>query len=198
MEAAKRECILVEAAKAFARFGFRKASIDVIAEKAGVGKGTVYLAAESKQDLFYQVLHREVVSWIAEVQKVIDPRVPADQLLMLASVQGRNYLEERPLLRQLLFGDAYKLMPEWGDRLDALVALGGHNAEQILKLGVQQGLFRPDLDVETTAKLLIDLQLAYFVLHDRPGPDREARIERRSAAAFTLILNGLYVRPEKR
>ena len=195
MEAAKRECILVEAAKAFARFGFKKASIDTIAEWAGVGKGTVYLAAESKQDLFYQVLHREVVSWIADVQKVIDPRTPADQLLLLASNQGRMYLEQRPLLRQLLFGEAYEFMPAWRDRLDALVELGTHNAQQILRLGVQQGIFRSDLDVEVTAQLLIDLQLAYFVLHDRPGPEREARIERRGAAAFNLILNGLYLRP---
>lgn len=195
MEAAKRECILIEAARAFARFGFKKASIDTIAEKAGVGKGTVYLAAESKQDLFYQVLHREVVSWIADVQKVIDPRTPADQLLVLASNQGRLYLEQRPLLRQLLFGEAYELMPTWGERLDALVGLGTQNAQQILRLGIQQGIFREDLDVEVTAQLLIDLQLAYFVLHDRPGPEREAQIERRGAAAFKLILNGLYLRP---
>ena len=36
MEAAKRECILIEAAKAFARFGFQKASVDDIAKAAKV------------------------------------------------------------------------------------------------------------------------------------------------------------------
>ena len=66
METSKKECILVEAAKAFARFGFRKASIDEIAKEAGVGKGTVYLAAESKEDLYYQVLHREIRAWQAQ------------------------------------------------------------------------------------------------------------------------------------
>jgi AcrR family transcriptional regulator len=195
MEAVKRECILVEATKAFARFGFKKASIDTIAEWAGVGKGTVYLAAESKQDLFYQVLHREVVAWIAEVQKIVDPRVPAEQLLAQASLQGEAYLNDRPLLKQLLFGEAYKLMPEWSDRLDALVALGRHNVDNILRLGIQQGRFRPDLDVEATGELLLDLQLAYFTLHDRPGPDRQARLDRRRIAAFKLILDGVLVRP---
>jgi len=48
VEQAKKDCILLEAARAFARFGFKKASIDEIAKEAGVGKGTVYLAAESK------------------------------------------------------------------------------------------------------------------------------------------------------
>ncbi len=43
MDAAKKDCILLQAARAFARFGFKKASIDDIAREAGVGKGTVYL-----------------------------------------------------------------------------------------------------------------------------------------------------------
>ncbi|MGZ5968756.1 MAG: TetR/AcrR family transcriptional regulator, partial [Polyangiales bacterium] len=63
MERAKKECILTEAGKAFTRFGFKKTSVDEIAKKAGVAKGTVYLAAESKEDLFYQVLHRELRAW---------------------------------------------------------------------------------------------------------------------------------------
>jgi AcrR family transcriptional regulator len=190
VERAKRECILVEAAKAFARFGFRKASIDQIAKKAGVAKGTVYLAAESKEDLFYQVLHREVRSWIAEVAAAIDPRVPADQLLAQASQLGIEYLDSRPLVKELLFGQAHLLLPSWADRLDDLVTLGRENAVQILRLGQRQGLFRSDLDVDTVAELLTDLQLSYFVLHDR-GPNREARLTKRKAAGFDLVLNGI-------
>ena len=66
MEQAKKDCILLEAARAFARFGFKKTSIDEVARAAGVAKGTVYLACDSKEDLFYQVLHRETRSWAAE------------------------------------------------------------------------------------------------------------------------------------
>jgi AcrR family transcriptional regulator len=190
MERAKRDCILIEAARAFARYGFKKASIDQIAKHAGVAKGTVYLAAESKEDLFYQVLHREVRAWIAEVAAGIDPRVPADQLLVQASQQGLEYLEARPLVKELLFGQAHLYLPNWGERLDHLVSLGRENATQILRLGIRQGLFRAELDVDTVAELLLDLQLAYFVLHDR-GPDRESKLARRKIAAFDLVMNGL-------
>lgn len=194
MERAKKECILIEAAKAFARHGFKKASVDAIARRAGVAKGTVYLAAQSKEDLFYQVLHREVRAWIAEVAKVIDPREPADQLLVTASQMGLEYLDSRPLLKHLLFGEAHLILPDWSDRLDGLIALGRENAIQILRLGIQQGIFREDIDVEIVAQLLLDLQLAFFVLHDR-GPDREARIQRRRAAALDLIFHGLKKNP---
>src|SRR5438552_18333164 len=105
MDRSKKECILVEAAKAFARFGFRKASIDEIAKEAGVGKGTVYLAAESKEDLYYQVLHREIRAWQAECARPIDPRVPADQLLGHLLALSIQRLTTRPLVTELLQGD---------------------------------------------------------------------------------------------
>src|SRR5436190_555554 len=60
MEQEKKETILDAATRAFARFGFKKASIEDIAKEAGVAKGTVYLACESKEDLYYQAVHREV------------------------------------------------------------------------------------------------------------------------------------------
>jgi AcrR family transcriptional regulator len=157
------------------------------------GQGTVYLAAESKEDLFYQVLNREVRAWIADVSRAIDPRIPADQLLALASQAGLEYLEARPLVKHLLFGEAHLLLPGWSERLDELVALGGENAVQILRLGVRQGLFRPELDLEIVGQLLLDLQLAYFVLHDRDGPNRDRLISRRKVAALDLVMNGIKV-----
>jgi AcrR family transcriptional regulator len=196
MEWAKKECILVEAAKAFARHGFKKASIDQIAQMAGVAKGTIYLAVESKEELFYQVLHREVRSWIGEVSKAIDPRVPADELLALTSSVGLAYLDAHPLVKHLLFGEAHVIIPAWGKRLDQLSQLGSENVVRILKLGIEQGVFREDLDVETTAQLLLDLQLAFFALHDREtGAQREAQIRRRRKAGLDLVLNGLRKQP---
>jgi len=52
MNTEHRLAILDAATQAFARHGFKKASIDDIAARAGVGKGTVYLHFESKEALF--------------------------------------------------------------------------------------------------------------------------------------------------
>src|ERR1700749_3059887 len=61
----KKECILSAATRLFARFGFKKTSVDQIAKDAGVAKGTVYLAADTKEDLFYQAVHRELRAYTA-------------------------------------------------------------------------------------------------------------------------------------
>ncbi|MFZ1935209.1 MAG: TetR/AcrR family transcriptional regulator [Thermoguttaceae bacterium] len=49
----KRQTILDEAIRTFAEVGFRRADVQVIADCAGVGKGTVYRYFRSKEDLFW-------------------------------------------------------------------------------------------------------------------------------------------------
>jgi AcrR family transcriptional regulator len=191
VEAAKKECILVEAARAFARWGFKKASIDEIARAAGVAKGTVYLAAESKEDLFYQALHREVRQWTAECSKVIDPRVPADQLLFRLLEASMQHLERRPLVRALLFGEAMKVLPTWSDRLFELRRLGGANLTEVLRLGVRQRVFREELDVDVVAGLLQDLEVSTFLFH---AFDDEI-LRDRARVGLDLVLNGLRATP---
>lgn len=53
---ATRQRILREAAHEFARLGFDQANINVIAERAGIGKGTIYLYFENKRELFLAML----------------------------------------------------------------------------------------------------------------------------------------------
>jgi AcrR family transcriptional regulator len=51
--AQRREAILAEAVATFASQGFRNADVQVIADRAGVGKGTVYRHFGNKEDLFW-------------------------------------------------------------------------------------------------------------------------------------------------
>jgi AcrR family transcriptional regulator len=191
MEGKKKECILVEAAKCFARFGFKKASVDEIAKQAGVGKGTVYLAADSKEDLYYQVLHREMRTWLAECSQVLDHRKPADKLLAELLAIAMGHLDRHPLLSELLFGSAEKTMPEWRERFTELRALGRANLIEILRLGIRQGVFRKDLEVETVAALLQDFHLSAYLPHHEK--DARQDVAERARVGLDLVLNGLRV-----
>jgi AcrR family transcriptional regulator len=190
MEREKKECILSAATRLFARFGFKKTSVDQIAKDAGVAKGTVYLAADTKEDLFYQAVHREVRAYTAEIAKLIDPRKAADVMLAETTLAGIQYLEERPLVRDLIFGNHQILLPEWADRLDELRALGRTNCAEIIRLGVRQGVFRADLDVEELSMLLEDMAIATQVFHNR-GANKAERLRKRLVTAFDLLMNGI-------
>jgi len=193
MERAKKDSILAEACKAFTRFGFKKTSVDEIARGAGVAKGTVYLAAESKEHLFYQVLHRELRAWIAECASMIDPRKPADELLAELMDVALGYLEERPLVRELLFGEAALMLPAWAERLEELRDIARARLVEVLKLGVSQGIFRKDLDVELTAAVLHDMNIAGHIFSHRQKEAAEHK-RRRHRAALAIILDGLRAR----
>lgn len=188
MDAAKKDCILLQAARAFARFGFKKASIDDIAREAGVGKGTVYLAAESKEDLFYQVLHREVRAWQAECARTIDPRVPASKLLGDLLTAAMDYVEKHPLVLDLLRGETLRAMPDWEERLEDLRAIGRQNVVEVLRIGVRQRAFREDLEVETVASLLQDFQLAAY------ARTKKGDLHERARVGLDLVLRGLETR----
>jgi TetR/AcrR family fatty acid metabolism transcriptional regulator len=194
MELAKRESILHAATRAFAKAGFKKASIEEIAKDAGVAKGTVYLACESKEDLFYQSVHREVRAWVAEIATLLDRRVAADDLLVRITAASIDQLDRHPLVRDLLLGHYHGQLPGWSERLEELRELCSHNGIEILKLGVKQGRFRADLDVEETAMLLQDMHITGLMWALRlklPAKELAARFERRAAAGLALILDGL-------
>lgn len=186
----KRARILDAATELFARFGFKKASIDEIAAGAGVGKGTVYLMCESKEDLFFQVVHRELRQWVAQVSEHMDPRLPAEQLLVTCHFVSLQYAAARPLVRELLLGNVEETLPLWTERFDDLKAVARRRNAEILEMGIRQGVFRADLDVDVVSRLLQDFHaMALLLAHrDRRPLDEQLRA---AQVGIDLLLNGL-------
>lgn len=82
MPRAVREQQMLDAAvTTFGQRGYRAASMDEIAELAGVSKPLVYLYLNSKEDLFTACIRREAQALVAAVQGGVIPGVPADRQL---------------------------------------------------------------------------------------------------------------------
>ncbi len=71
MREATRQRILREAAGEFARLGFDQANMNVIAEQAGIGKGTVYLYFENKRELFLSMLRSIAQEQLAVIRSAV-------------------------------------------------------------------------------------------------------------------------------
>lgn len=195
MDHDKRERIIEVAQKTFARFGYKKTSIDDVAKGAGVAKGTVYLAVKSKGELYVEVLLRELRDWEADVMRTIDPSLPADQQLAFAARYGMMSLHRRPLLQELFDLGAVEVVPELRGRIETLREGGVHLIASILRRGIDEGVFRPDIDVEALAIALLDLQLSAILFHVRDrsldDPALAALLDRRGMAIFDMCMNGL-------
>lgn len=82
MPRAVREQQMLDAAvRIFGQRGYMAASMDEIAELAGVSKPLVYLYLNSKEDLFTACIRREAAALTAAVRAGVGPGLPADRQL---------------------------------------------------------------------------------------------------------------------
>src|SRR5215469_16671287 len=62
----KHAAILDAARTVFSRDGYAASSVDDVAAEAGIAKGTVYLYFQSKEDLYFAALLRDVTAYSSE------------------------------------------------------------------------------------------------------------------------------------
>ena len=97
MPRAVREQQMLDAAvRVFGQRGYRAASMDTIAELAGVSKPLVYLYLNSKEDLFAACIRREASALLAAVRGGVDLRQPADRQLWTGLRAFFTHTAQRP------------------------------------------------------------------------------------------------------
>jgi len=126
---ARADRILDTARELLLRWGYRRVTIDELARRAGVGKGTLYLHWGSREELFQAVSTREAAAMTEAVIGGIarDPaRVALHRYLRALFVEAMN----RPVLRALYTRDT--------ETLDALLTTTSHRRLEQTKLTVNR------------------------------------------------------------
>jgi AcrR family transcriptional regulator len=97
MPRAVRERQMMDAAvQTFGQRGYQAASMDEIAELAGVSKPLVYLYLSSKEELFTACIRREAEALIAAVRAGVEPGLPADRQLWSGLAAFFGHTAEHP------------------------------------------------------------------------------------------------------
>ncbi|WP_137994628.1 TetR/AcrR family transcriptional regulator [Streptomyces vilmorinianum] len=97
MPRAVREQQMLDAAvQTFGQRGYQAASMDEIAELAGVSKPLVYLYLNSKEDLFTACIRREAKALLAAVAAGVDPELPAEEQLWAGLLAFFTHTAEHP------------------------------------------------------------------------------------------------------
>ena len=96
----QREAITSAAVSVFSKKGFHQASVEEIARRAGVGKGTIYLYFDNKSQLFAAAVAEGIESIIAELRAELESDLPFPQHLeRLLKKNVSLYLEYGDLTR---------------------------------------------------------------------------------------------------
>lgn len=79
--AIREQQMLDAAVRVFSRRGFHAASMDEVADSAGISKPMVYAYLGTKEELFIACLHREGTRLMEAIAGVVEPDLPVDEQL---------------------------------------------------------------------------------------------------------------------
>ena len=80
IQARNRERILSEATEIFARYGFRGATLDQIAERAGMSKPNLLYYFSSKEELYLAVLSNILEIWLQPLKELNEKESPEREI----------------------------------------------------------------------------------------------------------------------
>jgi AcrR family transcriptional regulator len=193
MREATRQRIMRVAASEFARLGFDQANINVIAEQAGIGKGTIYLYFENKRDLFLAMLRYIAQEQLSVIRAAMAPDGTLQQRIErlfrafahLAKEESDNF----NVYMSTLYGVNRAFQTEATKLLRDYVA--------VIALMLEQSQARGEIrihNVEATALMVLSLTESY-VLSARVLGQSEHMIVQQAKSVTDLMLRGMGVVP---
>lgn len=142
---ARADRILDAAAELVLRHGYRRVTIEDIATRAGIGKGTIYLHWKTRETLFYAMLTRESLGLLAEL---IDA-MRSDPAEILPHRTTRRLLErsmQQPLVAAMVTKDREVLGKLVEQNAGEPRSAGVELNREYLDVLRAHGLVRTDLD----------------------------------------------------
>ncbi len=147
--------ILKVAGELFFKVGIRSVSIDDICNELHISKKTFYTIFKQKDDLVLELLEAMRQKRIKDYRTVIEHDCNILDMLM----QNVKKLRQHPIENHIAFGyDLEKFYPEiWDKHKKEIKEIEYKYTALMLHKGIEQNIFRNDLNVEATAILISNL-----------------------------------------
>ncbi|KUL34142.1 TetR family transcriptional regulator [Streptomyces sp. NRRL F-4489] len=143
--------------------GFSATTVDEIAERAGVAKGTVYYNFTSKNVLYEELLRDGIDLLAASLRTAADgtvarggSRVDALDAMIRA---GLDFIAGSPALTQLYVAELWRTNRTWRATLTSVRGRALSVVESVLRDAVRSGELSGELDVPLTASALLGMVL---------------------------------------
>ena len=192
----KRRRIMDAAEALFATKQFHEITLDAVARKAGIGKGTIYLYFSDKDDLFFQTAVSGFDEMCAMLRKCASGDAPFSKSLLLACRQISDFFRSRrPLFRMIMMqneravGRGGSLRERWIERRKILPQM----MAGIIRRGVETGEVRTDIPPHVMAEYLLAMLRARVT-----ELEFEPEKLRTHASVVDLFTNGAMQRKAKR
>ena len=191
-----REAILDAVDRRLARFGYKKMTVESLAEEAGIGKGTVYLHFPSKEEAVLSHVDRIVERLCGRLDTIAAGDGPVAQRLHAMLVERVTYrLSAVQHYTQSLDDLLSGIRPMLLERRQRHFAREAERFERVLNEGRRTEVFEP-VRAPTTARALIEATNALLPYSLSPQELGDlAGVRRRVVAIADLLVGGLQASP---
>jgi AcrR family transcriptional regulator len=157
-----RQKLFEAAVDLIAERGYAETTVDDIALRAGVAKGTVYYNFPSKPKLFEELLRHGIGLLTAQFRDAVAGLPPRDAVAALIRTQ-LEYIQRYRAFAQLLLSEMWRTNREWRQTLQLLREEAIGVIAEVVRAGVDAGEFPADLDVRIASSALFGVGLVVAV-----------------------------------
>lgn len=186
------ERIMDAAVRVFAKYGYKKATLEDIAAELGILASSMYAYTQSKRDLYEEAVRYVLLRWQGRVREAVaGAGSPREQLLTLMRT-ALLYLRGDGEFCALLRSDPsiFPMFPT----VDPYEEINGQSAAMIadiLERGAQSGDFR-HMDAAAVADVIFSMYKSFII---RAYVHEESEyLEQYMENTIDLIVNGVYLK----
>lgn len=191
------DLILDAADRLLARYGYRKMTIDDLAQEVGIGKGTVYLRFNSKQEIVLATVDRIVESVLQQMRTIVDRHLsPAEKLRRMLLLRIMHRFDRVQHYTTSISEVLHDLRSELLERRERYFAEEAVPLAKVVKQGQLGGVFHPGSALATARILVIATNsLLPFSLSARELGTRK-QVEATAKKITKILIQGLKASPD--
>jgi len=159
----KQNEIFDAALKLFALYGYKKTTVEDVAEKVGMTKSNLYFYVKNKRDLYEKTVSRSLERWRDSVARAIGETDDVVEKFSVMAKESFAYLASEEDLRAICMKDPniFTLTPR-EDRFYEINFGAMQLIKSILIQGIEEGRFYP-VDVDHTTELFFSIYIMFLI-----------------------------------
>ncbi|MFC1850161.1 TetR/AcrR family transcriptional regulator [candidate division CSSED10-310 bacterium] len=191
----EKHIILNTALKVFAEFGYKKTTLDDIAQKLNMTKGNLYLYAENKKDLYEKTVAQALLRWQQHVLEAVKREADVRKQFLTMCHQAVVYLSLDEDLRAVLIRDPdiFPLFPV-ADPFEDINNNSVTIIKDIIRRGISENKFR-SVNIDQVGQVIFLLYKMFIIRMYLVGEDES--ILNLYEATLSLVTQGLFLETDQ-
>jgi AcrR family transcriptional regulator len=166
----RKSAILKAARRLFFEKGFKTVTVESIARKAELSKGSIYLYYNSKEEIYTQILLSDIDKFHSRISEILQTLSSASEALThLANTYVEFFLNDRELFRILMTFMLHTTDMNLPEDINSHIIKTTNKTinviEQVFKYGIERGEFPPTLNLRLNRNAIWGMLNGIISLH---------------------------------